>query len=131
MNSVIDEYKLNEMTDNTDAITVECLAAAESRVASYLRSRYNTEAIFAKRDAARDPEIVAIVKNMALYFLCRRHNVDILYNRVKEAYDADISYLKELARGTISANLPGITTADGKTINTIRMGSNPKIDHNY
>ena len=39
MNSVVDAYKLDQMTDNTPAITATCLRAAEARVMSFQVSR--------------------------------------------------------------------------------------------
>lgn len=131
MNTVIDDYKLREMTDNTDSITTECLAAAESRVRSYLATRYDTARIFSAKGPERNAEVVAIVKNTALYFLCRRHNIDILYDRVKEAYQADMAYLKEVAKGTLAADLPIKKDANGEAHTAIRMGSHPKFDHDY
>ncbi|PSJ23874.1 hypothetical protein B7P34_36425, partial [Streptosporangium nondiastaticum] len=131
MNTVIDDYKLREITDNTDTITIECLAAAESRVSSYLHNRYDTVKIFSATGFERHPEIVAIVKNIALYFICRRHNIDIIFERVKEAYNADIAYLTALSKGTISANYPLRLDSTGSTKSTLRMGSNTKFDHEY
>lgn len=131
MHTVIDEYKLLEMTDNNDKITADCILAAQGRVETYLRARYDTAKIFAARGAERDPELLLIVKNMALWFIVQRHNIDVLYSRVKEAYDLDIAYLTRIADGKISASWPLLQTADGAPASTIRMGSNPKRDLSY
>ena len=131
MHTVIDEYKLLEMTDNNDKITAECLLAAQSRVESYLRARYDTAALFSAQGDERNPELVMIVKNFALWFIVQRHNIDVLYSRVKEAYDIDVAYLTRIAEGKITPSWPLLQTDGGNPVGTIRMGSNKKVDLSY
>lgn len=131
MDTVIQEYKLNEISDTDYTILQRCIIAAVKRVKGYLMSRYDTDKIFTAVGDDRDPDIVEICKNAALWYLVRRNNVDILYDRVKEVYDRDIAYLKEVASGNIPADLPLKENSDGEGTGSIRMGSNTKFRHSW
>lgn len=131
MKTVIAEYKLSEITDSDETIIAQCILAAVKRVKSYLKGRYDTDAIFKVAGDNRDPDILEICKNATLWYLVRRNNVDILYEKVKEVYDRDIVYLKAVAGGDIPADLPLRETEDGNTIGAIRMGSNSKFTHSW
>lgn len=130
MNTVISEYKLQEITDCDDTIIQQCILSAIKRVCSYLGAHYDTDKIFNATGSKRDPDILEICKNAALWYLVRRNNVDILYTRVKEVYDRDVAYLKELAGGNLPAGLP-LRETGGKPISAVRAGSNPKFKHSW
>ena len=86
MSTVIMEYRLQEIAEYDDTIVQACILAAVQRVTRLLSGRYDVEKIFSATGDERDAELLEITKNIALWFLCRRCNVDILYNRVKEAF---------------------------------------------
>ena len=96
MDSVISEYKIREITDCDGTITRGCVLAAVKRVRRMLSGRYDVDRIFSATGEDRDAELLEICKNIALWFLVRRYNVDILYTRVRETYDRDMAYLREL-----------------------------------
>ena len=101
METVVADHQVQEITDYTPAILQQCIAAAVKRVSRLLSGRYDVQKIFSATGEERDAELVEICKNIALWFLIRRCNVDILYSRVKETYDRDMAYLKELMKGDI------------------------------
>lgn len=133
MNSVVDAYKLDQMTDNTPAITATCLRAAEARVMSFLASRYDIEAIsHMPTDSPLLADLKEMTKDIALYLIMRRHNVDIAYSRVVESYKLHTEYLAQVARGEI--RLPGLslkTNDQGDVTTHLLMGSRPKRDFNF
>lgn len=133
MNSVVDAYKLDQMTDNTPAITATCLRAAEARVMSFLASRYDIEAIsHMPTDSPLLADLKEMTKDIALYLIMRRHNVDIAYSRVVESYKLHTEYLAQVARGEI--RLPGLslkTNDQGDITTHLLMGSHPKRDFNF
>lgn len=133
MNSVVDAYKLDQMTDNTPAITATCLRAAEARVMSFLASRYDIEAIsHMPADSPLLADLKEMTKDIALYLIMRRHNVDIAYSRVVESYKLHTEYLAQVARGEI--RLPGLslkTNDQGDVTTHLLMGSRPKRDFNF
>lgn len=124
------EYRLQEIAEYDDTIVQACILAAVQRVTRLLSGRYDVEKIFSATGDERDAELLEITKNIALWFLCRRCNVDILYNRVKEAYDRDMAYLRELMKGDIPSGLP-LRETDGHPIGAVRFGSNSKFRHSW
>ena len=133
MDSVVDSYKLDAITDNTPAITATCLRAAEARVLSYLGGRYDLEAIGRMdTDSPLLADLKEIVKDIALYLIMRRHNVDIAYSRVVDTYKLHSEYLSRVASGEIA--LPGIPLKKDKQGNItthLLMGSRPKRDFEF
>lgn len=121
------------MTDNTPAITATCLRAAEARVMSFLASRYDIEAIsHMPADSPLLADLKEMTKDIALYLIMRRHNVDIAYSRVVESYKLHTEYLAQVARGEI--RLPGLplkTNDQGDVTTHLLMGSRPKRDFNF
>lgn len=130
LNTVAAEYKLEEITDYDSSIAQQCILAAVKRVRRLLSGRYDVDAIFSTTGEERDAELVEICKNIALWFLVRRCNVDILYNRVKETYDRDMAYLRELKDGSIPSDLP-LRETGGQPVGVFRSGSNRKFTHSW
>lgn len=133
MQTVVDAYKLEQMTDNTPEITRTCLAAAESKVMSYLANRYDVHAIISTSSSHPTmADICEMIKDIALYYIMRRHNVDLAYQSVIAMYREHIAYLEHIAKGSVSLiDLPLRTDQDGRTSATIAMGSRPKRDFDY
>lgn len=133
MITVVEAYKLEEMTDNTTDITLTCLKAAEARVLSYLSSKYDIEEIQKlSSDTPALYDLKEMIKDIALYYIMRRHNVDIAFERVVDAYKLHQEYLKGIAMGTLGiVGLPKRKTDDGRIISHLTMGSRPKTDFEY
>lgn len=133
MNSVVDAYKLDAMTDNTPEITATSLRAAEARVLSYLGGRYDLDALHKlSTDSYLLADIREMIKDIALYLIMRRHNVDIAYSRVVDTYKLHSEYLSRVASGEIA--LPGIplkTDKQGNITTHLLMGSRPKRDFEF
>lgn len=130
MNTVATEYKIQEIADSDDTIILSCIRAAISRVKSYLSGKYDVEEIFSTTGEQRNADILEICKNTALWFLIRRNNMDILYGRVKDTYDRDMAYLKDIAAGNVPIGLP-VLKSDGRPVVAIRSGSNTKFSHSW
>lgn len=130
LSTVAAEYKVEEITDYDSSIAQQCILAAVKRVRRLLSGRYDVDSIFTAIGEERDAELVEICKNIALWFLVRRCNVDILYNRVKETYDRDMAYLRELKDGSIPSDLP-LRETGGQPVGVFRSGSNRKFTHSW
>ena len=133
MNSVVDAYKLDSMTDNTPEITATSLRAAEARVLSYLGGRYDLDALHKlSTDSYLLADLKEMIKDIALYLIMRRHNVDIAYSRVVDTYKLHSEYLSRVASGEIA--LPGIPLKkdqQGNITTHLLMGSRPKRDFEF
>lgn len=133
MNTVVDEYKLQQITDNNDDITRNCIRAAESRTLSYLMNRYSIDKIRElPADAPALADLKEIIKIIALYNLLQRHNIDMHYSSVFESYKLQIEYLEKVASGKVSLiGLPSATSEDGTPVRRLEMGSRDKADFRF
>ena len=133
MNSVVDAYKLDSMTDNTPEITATSLRAAEARVLSYLTGRYDLDALHKlSTDSYLLADLKEMIKDIALYLIMRRHNVDIAYSRVVDTYKLHSEYLSRVASGEIAlAGIPLKKDKQGNITTHLLMGSHPKRDFEF
>ncbi len=153
LKSVIYEYQLNDIVEITtgsttnEDIVVMAIDAAVEEMKSYLnpnnqghwidgRNRYNTAVIFAATGTARNPLILEFAKSIALYYICRLSNVDIIEEKVKARYDRAIDWLEKVAGigkyadgPAITPNLPLLTLEDTPENVPFRFGSRDKFNH--
>lgn len=152
LRSVIYSYQLNEIleiseeNDTTD-IVLMAISAAVEEMKSYLspneqgrwndgRKRYDVAAIFSATEDQRNPLILELCKNIALYYVCRLANVDIIHEKVKEHYDRAIDWLEKVS-GTgkaagapaLSPDLPTLTISEENVSLPFRFGSKEKFNH--
>ena len=87
--------------------------------------------IFAQTGTDRSALIVEHVKVCAVWHLLILCNVDAIYERYEKAYDRSIQYLKQVADGLLSPDLPYLQTDNGTPAGTIQLKSNPKFTHSF
>lgn len=141
MKSVIYKYQMDQITEADDDIVMIAITAAEDQVKSYLRPGttknnfdgrplYDVDTIFSQTGADRNALLLEITKNIAEWYLIRLCNVDMLFENVKDRYDRDINWLKQVQKGETVLDLPVI---DPSTINDnrqpFRFGSRPKFNY--
>jgi phage gp36-like protein len=131
LRSVAYSYQLEQIVENDATILQMAIEAATEEVRGYLSSRYDTAAAFAATGADRNPLLVEITKDIALWYIIRLSNVDIIYEPVKERYDRAVQWLDRVARGTITPDLPAATDENGDYIQPLRCGSMPKQQYDY
>ena len=147
LKSAIYDYQVEEITEDNTDIVVMAIATAIEEVKSYLtpnnqarwddgRSRYDVTAIFAATGTNRNPLILEIVKNIAVYYIIRLSNVDVIHERVKERYDRAIDWLEKVsgtgkAAGAPSLNpgLPLLVISEADTKPAFRFESRAKFSH--
>lgn len=103
---VVGENAFRTITQASPLIIQHAESEAIEEVAGYLRPNYDVEAIFSATDSQRNPQIVMITADVALY-----HMVSSLPNRlgyeIREArYKRAISWLEGVAAGKIVPDLP-------------------------
>jgi len=123
LKTVMYDYQLSEIVEDDTTIAEMAIQAAVEEVASYLRSRYDTEKTFTAEGADRNPLVLEITKDVALWQIIRLSNPDILHERVKDRYDRAVEWLDKVARGLISPTLPVIQDNKGDDVTPIKFGS--------
>ena len=143
MRSVMYDYQMNEITEADSSIVLMAIDSAISEIKSYLtpsnqkqwddgRPLYDVDAIFSKTGKNRDALILELCKDIAAYRVCRLSNVDIIYEHVKERYQAAIDWFTKVSNGTVNPNLPTIDNSvnPGDDVRVpFRWGSRPKFHH--
>lgn len=153
LKSVIYEYQLNDIVEITtgsttnEDIVVMAIEAAVQEMKSYLnpnnqgrwidgRNRYDVAVIFSATGTARNPLILEFCKSIALYYICRLSNVDIIEEKVKERYDRAIDWLEKVAGigkyadgPALTPDLPILPLEDTAENVPFRFGSRDKFNH--
>ena len=131
LKSVAYSYQLEQIVDNDPAILQMAIAAAVEEASGYLSSRYNARAVFAAESNERNPLILELTKDIALWYIIRLSNVDIIYDSVKERYDRAVKWLDRVASGTVTPDLPAAVDENGEYVQPMRYGSMPKQQYDY
>jgi len=153
LKSAIYEYQLNEIVEisagnNTnDDIVQMAIGAAIEEMKSYLspnqqgrwldgRRRYDVSAIFNATGTGRNALILELCKSMAVYYVCRLSNVDIVEEKVKERYDRAITWLEKVAgvgkyadAPALNPDLPVLSLEETAENVPFRFGSKDKFNH--
>ena len=135
LGSAIHEYTLGKITAD-DVAKRSAIQMAIGEMTSYLNGRYDTAAIFNATGDRRDPLVLEHCKSIAVWYIIRISNANVLFDKAKIYYDNAIDWLKQVAGvGTsgksISPNLPLKTEEDGRVKIQMRMGSHPKFQHHF
>ena len=135
LQTAIYEYQLADITgmDVNDIAVRHAVAEASS----YLNAKYDIRAIFSAEGDDRHPLLVEHVKSIAVWYIIKRANTDLIFDRAKEYYKAAIDWLKLVAGvgtddETIAPDLPLRRTEGeegGSVATPFRFGSHPKFDN--
>jgi phage gp36-like protein len=135
LKSAVYTYQIDEITEADDDIVCMAIRAAEKEVASYLRVNYDTGAIFGATGSGRDALILELCKSVAVWYVARLCNVDMLYEHIRERYDRAVEWLNRAASNdkdsSIAPDLPIPADPSGQAQTRFRFGSNPKFNHTY
>lgn len=119
MKSVMYKYQMDQITEADDDLVMIAINAATDQVKSYFRPGnkknwqdgrplYDVQTIFSQTGTDRNALLVEIVKNIAEWYLIRLCNVDMLFENIKDRYDRDIDWLKQVQSGEVILDLPVI-----------------------
>ncbi|MBR1644311.1 MAG: DUF1320 family protein [Bacteroidales bacterium] len=125
------DYQVDQITDGDDTLITSAIDTAIAEVKAYLANRYDVATIFSQSGPDRSPLIVEHVKVCAVWHLLLLCNVDAIYERYEKAYDRSITFLKQVADGLLSPDLPYLQTSSGQPTGTIQLKSNPKFTHSF
>ena len=149
MNTVVYQYQLEEITESDPDIVQLAIDAAVEEMKSYLnptgqtrwrdgRPRYDIGAIFGAAGADRNAIVLELCKSIALYYVCRLANVDMIQERIKDRYDRAIDWLEKVSGvgkysdgPAIAPDLPIMVVADDDVKESLRYGSREKFNHDF
>lgn len=130
--AVCDPVTLDVINQADDENLNRAIGYALEEVASYLRSRFNVAAAFAKEGSERNAQLVMIVCDVALYHLVAWLPKRIGFEIRETRYNNAIDWLKNVQAGKTTPDLPPLTNETGDDIgNPIRYGGWEKSEYMY
>ena len=100
--------------------------------ASYLRSRYDVDKAFSKEGTERNPQLVMVLCDVALYHLVAWLPKRIGFEIRETRYNNAISWLKDVQSGKATPNLDPLTNEAGEDIgNPVRYGGWDKSQYQW
>lgn len=126
------ESEIELIIDGDETIALASIDIAIEFVKSKLLKQYDVDTIFAKRDDERNPLLLKIVKDIAIWELIGLANPSIDYEDKKFRYQEAKDWLKAVYKG-MPTTLPvkPIGEEDEKKTTSFTYHSNPKRINTY
>lgn len=109
--------------------------ASQAEMESYLRQRYNVAQIFSATGENRNALIILYMVDIVIYHLHSNTAGDVIPELRIIRYNAAKDWLKAVAKGDISPDLPEKPDegegGEGSGSQVIEFGSNPKYSERY
>lgn len=136
LKSALRTATMGRITDSDETLARVSIAAAIEEAKGYLRAKYDTTKIFSARGDERSALVLEHCKSIAVWYLLRRSNADVIYEKARDYYTMAVEWFRLVAGigtggGTIAPDLPLIQGADGTVSTKMKMGSNPKFKHDF
>jgi phage gp36-like protein len=133
LKSAIYEYQREQIAEQDNGILTMNILAAQEEVASYLSGRYDTDAILNwDGSSPRNQLLVEYTKSIAVWYLLRLSNPDILWDKAKTYYEYAVAWLNDVASGKLNPSLPPKDDdGDGLPDGGVSWGSYPKNNNDY
>ena len=129
-NVVCDSNTLQVIHQQDDANLDKAEAFAIEEVGSYIRSRYDLNKAITNTE--RNEQLVMILCDIALYHLIAWLPKRIGFEIRETRYNRAIAWLKDVAKGAASPDLPVKTNEKGEDVGTpVRYGSWDKNKYDY
>lgn len=123
------DEEIGAVIRNDETIALAAIDTAIEYATSKLMKHYNTTAIFSAEGTARNPLVLKIVKDIAVWELLALANPSIDYPDKKFRYEQAVDWLKAVYKG-MPANLPKVE--EKTTDNTsFKYQSNPPRTNHY
>lgn len=126
---VIGTTALNVTTQTDNENRERAEAEAIEEISGYLRPKYDTDAIFTAEGKNRNPHMVMITCDVALYHLTSSTPQKMGMEIRKERYDRAIQWLEDVQSGKVVPNLPHKVDEQGNSATPIYCGSNRPLKH--
>ena len=119
------------ISDNDERFLTAAIKGAITQAKGYLH-KYDAKKIFESEAADRDPFLLIIIKDIAVWHYINIANPNIDFSIREKRYNDAIAWLRGVQKGDIIPDFPVPTDDDGNKENNtgFRFGSNPKrIQH--
>lgn len=120
---------LEEITEFNDSVLYENEKQAIAEIQSYLRSKYDINAIFSTIGDDRNDLIKMLVIDITIYHTLSKPNPrtvsEIRVNRYNEAK----RMLEDASKGILDLGLPRVIKEDGKPQSKLRWGSDKRRNY--
>ncbi len=120
------EIKSALLNNYTDSKLHRAEDMAISQITNYLCGRYNVDIIFLNENITtdtRNANLVMITIDCAIYHLYTSTAPNLIPKHRAERYQDALNWLKDVAKGTIKANLPTIEDSNGNVLYPIKISS--------
>jgi len=124
----IQDVNLQQILNNNDSIRVTAVNTATAEARSYLIQKYDIDKELLKTGAARDPQMVMTIIDLALFHLHSRIAPRNIPELRQGRYDNAIQWLKMCAYGDITPALEKLNPISGMRT---RFGGNKKNENSY
>jgi phage gp36-like protein len=115
--------------DPTVRTTAERIA--QSQIESYLRHKYDVAATFGKTGTDRAPDLVMYMMDIVLYHIHSAVSPQQIPDLRVKRYDDAIEWLKAVASGKLSADLPLLPAPEPQTTGGLLWGSQDRVNNYY
>lgn len=129
---VIGQQALNVISQVSEENRKNAEAEAIEEITSYLRPKYDTDAIFSETDNKRNRLIVMYTCDCALYHMAASAPMKMGMEIRKERYERAIKWLEGVQAGKIVPDLPLASDEDGNPVGfPMVYGCQKKLRHNW
>ena len=127
LNTVAPDEIITSIIDGNTDIADKIINETCQTVRSYLHHRYDTDAIFTATGSGRHPDIVRIIKEIAIYRIYTRRSRDSINEAAMHRYEYAMKELKEIAKGVIHPQGLALKKQDAASV--MFAGSKPHDTH--
>lgn len=128
MIGMIRSNRLDQITDEDDALVNDAINDAVAMVNNYLFQHFDTDQIFSQEGEQKDRKVTRWCKYLAIYYIYDRIEDELIPERVQKNYEHTMKTLEKIAQAKMPVDLP--RRADKTPTETrTRWGSEPKRSH--
>lgn len=128
MDGLIRANRLDQITDEQDALVDDAINDAVAMVKNYLYQHFDTNSIFEQTGDDRDRKVTRWCKYLAIYYIYDRIEDELIPERIQKNYDHTMKTLEKIAQAKMPVDLPRRVDKTPTETRT-RWGSQPKRSH--
>lgn len=131
LNTHLRDYNIATISGGDETILEQAISGAIAEVKGYLGA-FDCTVIFNKTAADRDPLVLKITKDVAVWHFLTLMNAGTEMEYRKEVYLIARDWLKAVQKGNIAPDLPKVEDKDGNNTGArVASGSNEKRKNHF